>query len=85
MGLWYERLFAMKRSLRELRRSTTNYLFATVARILITGRTSLPCGEEVRTLLDRSRFLGAYFGTELIGVLKLVYMGKVASVLYLAC
>lgn len=39
---------------------------------------------EVCTLLDRSRFIGAYFGTELIGFLKLVYMGKVASVLYLS-
>jgi len=49
------------------------------------GKDVATVRREVRTLLDRSRFLGAYFGTELIGVLKLVYMGKVASVLYLAC
>src|ERR1041385_1075144 len=32
-------------------------------------------------LLDRSEFIGAYFGEELIGFIKLVYMGKIAAIL----
>jgi hypothetical protein len=36
---------------------------------------------EHGTMLNRSEFIGAYHGDELIGFVKLVYMGKIASVL----
>lgn len=36
---------------------------------------------DVAQLLDRSIFIGAYHGTELIGFIKLVFIGKVASIL----
>jgi len=36
---------------------------------------------DVAQLLDRSVFIGAYHGTELIGFIKLVFIGKVASIL----
>lgn len=41
--------------------------------------------EQVRkdqsTFLDRSEYIGAYFGAELVGFLKLVYRGMTASIL----
>jgi hypothetical protein len=37
--------------------------------------------QEYGTYLDRSEFLGAYLDSELIGIIKLVYMGKVASIM----
>jgi hypothetical protein len=36
---------------------------------------------DVSQILERSEFIGAYFGDELIGFVKLVYIGKVASIL----
>lgn len=36
---------------------------------------------DISQLLDRSLFLGAYHGDELIGFIKLVFIGKVASIL----
>jgi hypothetical protein len=36
---------------------------------------------EVSQIPDRSEFIGAYFGEELVGFVKLVYLGKVASIL----
>jgi hypothetical protein len=39
--------------------------------------------KEVSTLMDRSEFIGAYFQDELIGFIKLVYMGPVASILHI--
>ncbi len=36
---------------------------------------------DISQLLDRSLFLGAYHGSELIGFIKLVFIGKVASIL----
>ena len=36
---------------------------------------------ETSTLLDRSEFIGAYHGNELIGFIKLVYLGNIASIL----
>ncbi len=38
---------------------------------------------EVSTMMDRSSFIGAYYGNELIGFIKLVYLGKVASILHI--
>ena len=38
---------------------------------------------EVTTMPDRSEFLGAYCGEELIGFIKLVHMGKLSSILYI--
>ena len=38
---------------------------------------------EVSTLLDRSGFIGAYHGNELIGFIKLVHMGNIASILHI--
>jgi hypothetical protein len=37
--------------------------------------------KETCTLLDRSQFIGAYYGDELIGFIKLVYLGNIASIL----
>ena len=37
--------------------------------------------KDVSQLLDRSEFIAAYSGGELIGFVKLVYLGKVASIL----
>jgi hypothetical protein len=37
--------------------------------------------QEYGTYLDRSDFLGAYYKGELIGIIKLVYMGKIASIM----
>ncbi len=37
--------------------------------------------QEAATLSDRSVFLGAFFGEELIGFIRLVFMGEVASIL----
>lgn len=36
---------------------------------------------EVVQLQERSQFIGAYFGDELIGFVKMVFIGKVASIL----
>jgi hypothetical protein len=38
---------------------------------------------EVSTLMDHSEFIGAYFQDELIGFVKLVFMGKIASILHI--
>ena len=38
---------------------------------------------EVSTMMDRSGFIGAYHGNELIGFIKLVYMGNIASILHI--
>ena len=37
--------------------------------------------QELSGFLDRSEFIGAYFGAELIGFIKLVYLGRVAAIL----
>ncbi len=37
--------------------------------------------KEYGTLLDSSEFIGAYFGSELIGILKLIWMGNIAGIL----
>lgn len=37
--------------------------------------------KDVSQILERSQFIGAYSGSELIGFVKLVYLGKVASIL----
>jgi len=39
--------------------------------------------KEVSTLMDHCEFLGAYLGTELIGFIKLAYMGPIASILHI--
>ena len=39
--------------------------------------------KETSTLMDRSEFIGAYFQNELIGFIKLVYMGELASILHI--
>ena len=41
--------------------------------------------EENSTYLDRSDFIGAYFGEELVGYIKLVYMGQAASMMAVIC
>jgi hypothetical protein len=38
---------------------------------------------EVSTMPERSEFLGAYCGDELIGFIKLVHMGKLSSILHI--
>jgi hypothetical protein len=39
--------------------------------------------KEVSTLLDHSEFIGAYHQDELIGFIKLVFMGKIGSILHI--
>jgi len=39
--------------------------------------------KEASTLMDRSEFIGAYFQNELIGFIKLVYMGELSSILHI--
>ena len=39
--------------------------------------------KEVSTLMDRSGFIGAYHGNELVGFIKLVYLGSIASILHI--
>jgi hypothetical protein len=38
---------------------------------------------EASTMMDRSGFIGAYHGNELIGFIKLVYLGNIASILHI--
>ena len=45
------------------------------------GKARKVVEEENATFLKRSRFLGAYYGEEMIGFIKLVIDGKVASLL----
>lgn len=37
--------------------------------------------KDYGTYLDNSEFIGAYFGRELVGIIKLVYMGEIASIM----
>lgn len=41
--------------------------------------------KDYATLLDRSEFIGAYYENKLIGFIKMVYMGEIASILQLLC
>lgn len=45
------------------------------------GMTVSAVAAELSLLASRSDFIGAYFGEELIGFIKLVYLGDVASIL----
>jgi hypothetical protein len=40
---------------------------------------------DYATLLDRSEFIGAYYANKLIGFIKIIYMGHVASILQILC
>jgi hypothetical protein len=39
--------------------------------------------KDLSSMLERSEFIGVYWESELIGFIKLVYMGKVASILHI--
>lgn len=41
--------------------------------------------KDYATLLDRSTFIGAFLGQELIGFIKLVDMGEIAGILQIVC
>ena len=45
------------------------------------GKTFDQVKRDQSTFLDRSEFIAAYFGDELIGFLKLVYRGEIAAIL----
>ena len=47
------------------------------------GKDFLTIKKEVSTLMDRSEFIGAYYGDELIGFIKLVHMGPISSILHI--
>lgn len=47
------------------------------------GKSFEQVRQETATYLERSEFLGAYLGNELIGFLKLVYVGKVARLMFI--
>jgi hypothetical protein len=45
------------------------------------GKTFDQVKKDYSSFLDRSDLIGAYFGDELVGLLKIVYRGEVASIL----
>ena len=47
------------------------------------GKTLSQVKKDYSAFLDRSDMIGAYYGTEMIGLLQLVYRGEIASVLQL--
>jgi hypothetical protein len=47
------------------------------------GKDFVRIKAEASTLTDRSEFIGAYFGEELVGFIKLVYMGPISSILHI--
>jgi hypothetical protein len=47
------------------------------------GKTVDQAKKDLSSFLDRSDFICAYLGNELVGFLKLVYRGEVASILHL--
>ena len=47
------------------------------------GKDFATIKKEVSTFMDRSEFIGAYLGDELIGFIKLVYLGSIASILHI--
>jgi hypothetical protein len=49
------------------------------------GKSVAEVEKEYATLVDQSAYLGAYHGTELVGIVKMVYMGQVAAILQLLC
>ena len=49
------------------------------------GKSLTEVERDYATLVDQSAYLGAYHGAELIGFIKMVYMGEVAAILQLLC
>jgi len=49
------------------------------------GKDFATVRRDYGSFLDRSEFFGAYFGTQLIGFIKLVHIGPAASILNLSC
>jgi hypothetical protein len=47
------------------------------------GKDFAAIKREVSTMSDRSQFLGAFHGEELIGFMKLIHMGNVSSILHI--
>src|SRR6266566_5059630 len=47
------------------------------------GKDFATIKREVSTMSDRSQFLGAFHGEELIGFIKLIHMGKLSSILHI--
>ena len=47
------------------------------------GKDFATIKREVTTMSDRSEFLGAFHGEELIGFIKLIHMGKLSSILHI--
>ena len=49
------------------------------------GKSRAEVEREYTTLVSQSSYLGAYHGSELIGFIKMVYMGEIAAILQLLC
>jgi hypothetical protein len=49
------------------------------------GKSLVEVERDYTTLVNQSAYLGAYHGTELIGFIKMVYMGEIAAILQLLC
>jgi hypothetical protein len=49
------------------------------------GKSFAEVERDYSTLVDRSAYLGAYHGEELIGFIKIIYMGEIAAILQLLC
>jgi hypothetical protein len=47
------------------------------------GKNLAAIGSELSTMADRSEFLAAYYGKELVGFIKLIHMGKLSSILHI--
>jgi hypothetical protein len=47
------------------------------------GKDVATVTREVSTMADRSEFLGAYHGDNLIGFIKLIHMGRLSSILHI--
>ena len=47
------------------------------------GKDFVVVKQEASSFLERSEFIGAYCGSELIGFIKLVYLGGIASILHI--
>jgi hypothetical protein len=47
------------------------------------GKDFATIKREASTMSDRSEFLGAFYGEDLIGFIKLIHMGKLSSILHI--
>lgn len=49
------------------------------------GKSIAVVKKDYATLLDRSEYIGAFYEDELVGFIKMVYMGEIAAILQILC